>query len=62
MKTTHIFSGIVLYMTLEKQNKYTLENTEGPIKKMENPAKLPTYKTKTQHNMRWTPQCANKHK
>ena len=48
-----------------------LENTEGAIKKMNNPEKLTTQGTQdkqkqnkntTQHNMSWTPLYENKHK
>ena len=53
---------------LGTRSEYTLENTEGAIK-MDIPAKLGTYgtqdedkKTKTQHNICWTPLYAIKHK
>ena len=49
----------------------TLENTEGAIKNEQSKEtgnvwytkqKTKKNKTKTQHNMCWTPLCANKHK
>ena len=52
--------------------EYTLEKTEGAIKNGHSPRetgnigytrhRAKTNKAKTQHNMRWMPLCANKHK
>jgi hypothetical protein len=50
---------------LKQNNKYTLENTENAIKNGK-PSETGnigyTRRRKTQHNMCWTPVCANKHK
>jgi len=52
-----------------KYYKYMLENTEGAINKrtiqrnwQHRVHSTMKNKTKTQHNMCWTPLCANKHK
>ena len=59
------FFRCVWQIDIKFVRKYTPENTEGAIK-LDNLEKLATYstqdKTKTQHNMYWTPPYANKHK
>jgi len=55
---------------INKQVKTKRDRIPKGQSKMDNPEKLATYrehktkknKTKTQHNMCWTPLCTNKHK